>query len=105
VAQAQHLSRLRAINRYPCPPFKNEDNLVAQIFGTAVIDALVKAGKTGPPRQPRNLPLVSLGGLFKGREKALEELRAALVGGKGAAVVGRALHGLGGVGKMRLAIE
>src|SRR5580704_1758068 len=43
--QAQHLKRLRAINRYPGPPFKNEDNLVAQIFGTAVFDALVKAGK------------------------------------------------------------
>jgi tetratricopeptide (TPR) repeat protein len=104
-AQAHHLARLRAIDRYPLPPFRNEDNLVAQIFGTIVIDALVKAVKMASPRQPRNLPLASLGDLFKGREKALEELRAALNGGKGAAVVGRALHGLGGVGKTRLAIE
>ena len=58
-----------------------------------------------PPRQPRNLPFASLGDLFKGREKALEDLRAALASAKGAAVVGRALHGLGGVGKTRLAIE
>jgi TIR domain len=69
------------------------------------------SGDRGPPisfpgsRKPHNLPLASLGDLFKGREKALEELGAVLTGGKGAAVVGRALHGLGGVGKTRLAIE
>jgi hypothetical protein len=34
----------------------------------------------------------------RGGEKALEELRAALMGAQGAAVVGQALHGLGGVG-------
>jgi hypothetical protein len=90
VAQAQHLELLGAINRYPGPAFKNEDNFVAQIFSTAVIDALVKAAKMAPPRQPRNLPLASLGDLFKGRDKALEELRAALTGGKGATVAVRA---------------
>jgi tetratricopeptide (TPR) repeat protein len=56
-------------------------------------------------RQPRNLPLASLGDLFKGREKALEELHAALVSAKSGGVLVRALHGLGGVGKTRLAIE
>jgi hypothetical protein len=56
-------------------------------------------------RQPRNLPFASLGSLFVGREKALYDLRAALVADKGAAVTGRAVHGLGGVGKTRLAIE
>jgi hypothetical protein len=66
---------------------------------------LGKAVRFPGVRQPRNLPLASVDDLFKGREKALEELRAALIGGKGAAVVGRALHGLGGVGKTRLAIE
>ncbi len=55
--------------------------------------------------KPRNLPFASLGDLFKGRETVLEELRAALEGAKGVAVAGRALHGLGGVGKTRLAIE
>ncbi len=58
-----------------------------------------------PARQPRNLPFASLGPLFMGRDKELDDLRAALAAGKGAAVVGRALHGLGGVGKTRLAIE
>ncbi len=58
-----------------------------------------------PHRQPRNLPFASLGSLFMGRDADLDDLRAALAAGKGAAVVGRALHGLGGVGKTRLGIE
>ena len=40
-----------------------------------------------------------------GRYEKLDALRAALAAGQGAAVVGRALHGLGGDGKTRLAIE
>jgi tetratricopeptide (TPR) repeat protein len=56
-------------------------------------------------RQPRNLPFPSLGTLFAGREKDLADLRAALIANKSAAVAGRALHGLGGIGKTRLAIE
>ncbi len=59
----------------------------------------------GFARQPRNLPFASLGDLFKGRDKALDDLRVALLADKNAPVVGRALHGLGGVGKTRLAIE
>jgi tetratricopeptide (TPR) repeat protein len=102
--QAEHLRRLKAIDRYPGPLFTSADNLVAQIFGSAVIKALVKA-EAMPVRQPRNLPFASLGELFKGREGALEDLHAALSGAKGVAVAGRALHGLGGIGKTRLAIE
>ena len=40
-----------------------------------------------------------------GRDTALKDLRAALASAKGAAIAGRALHGLGGIGKTRLAIE
>jgi hypothetical protein len=47
-AQAEHLKRLRALNRYPGPPFTSADNLVAQIFGGAVIDALARAANTAP---------------------------------------------------------
>jgi tetratricopeptide (TPR) repeat protein len=62
--------------------------------------------KTG--RKPKNLPFASLGPLFKGREQFLNDLHTALAGaadGKAAAVTGKAVHGLGGVGKTRVAIE
>ena len=103
-SQARHLKRLRAINRYPGPAFTSAGNLIAQIFGSAVIKALVKAAPM-LARQPRNLPFASLGSLFVGREATLDALRAALTADKGVAVAGRALHGLGGIGKTRLAIE
>jgi tetratricopeptide (TPR) repeat protein len=100
-SQADHLTRLRAINFYPAKPFTSADNLVARVFGSAVLDALRKAD-TGSITQPRNLPFASLGGLFAGRDENLADLHTALLGAKGAPV---ALHGLGGIGKTRLAIE
>ena len=103
-AQADHLKRLREIDRHPEVKFANADNLVARIFASAVIDALVKAAAT-PTRKPRNFPYASLGPLFLGRDKALDHLRAALLANKNAAVAAIALHGLGGVGKRRLAVE
>lgn len=65
----------------------------------------------GRPK-PISLPYPSLGTLFKGRDEFLERLRASLgpIGSvssnaRAAAVVGHALHGLGGVGKTRVAVE
>ena len=53
-----------------------------------------------------SLPFESLGSLFKGRDEALAELHGALAGGATTAIVQkRAIHGLGGVGKTRLAVE
>ncbi|TKJ37788.1 MAG: tetratricopeptide repeat protein [Planctomycetes bacterium B3_Pla] len=53
-----------------------------------------------------NLPYRSMGGLFKGREDMLERLRSELGAGKTAAITQvQAIHGLGGVGKTRLAVE
>jgi hypothetical protein len=60
------------------------------------------------PRRVINLPYESLGTLFKGRDTALEELRQRLLAGQGKApgLTGhQAIHGLGGVGKTRLAVE
>ena len=100
-SQDDHLARLRAINFYPSKPFTSADNLVARVFGSAVLDALKKAA-VGSITKPRNLPFASLGSLFAGRDEDLADLHTALLGAKGAPV---ALCGLGGIGKTRLAIE
>ncbi len=64
----------------------------------------------GPPpdHKPCNLPLASIGTLFKGRDTFLDDLRKRLggPGGRAAAILNRlAVHGLGGVGKTRAAVE
>lgn len=56
--------------------------------------------------KPNNLPLV--GTLFKGREDFLEQLRSVLVNKSthiAAVTAKQAIHGLGGVGKTRVAVE
>jgi hypothetical protein len=68
----------------------------------------VKEQTTPRRRSPRNLPFASIGSLFKGRDAFLDSLHATLASSKNtyaAAVTGKALHGLGGIGKTRLAIE
>jgi tetratricopeptide (TPR) repeat protein len=60
------------------------------------------------PHQPNNLPLASIGKLFKGRDSFLDDLRQRLgvSGAPAPAIVNRlAVHGLGGVGKTRAAVE
>ena len=42
-SQAEHLMRLKAMDRYPAPAFTSADNLIAQIFSSAVLEALSKA--------------------------------------------------------------
>jgi tetratricopeptide (TPR) repeat protein len=98
-SQEGHLARLKAIDVYPAKPFTSADHLIARVFGSVVLDALKKAGSV---TKPRNLPFASLGGLFAGRDEDLADLHTALLEAKGAPV---ALHGLGGIGKTRLAIE
>jgi tetratricopeptide (TPR) repeat protein len=60
------------------------------------------------PAKPNNLPDVSLRTLFKGRDAFLDDLQRRLGAGDGrpaAIVAHQAVHGLGGVGKTRAAIE
>jgi tetratricopeptide (TPR) repeat protein len=56
------------------------------------------------PDKPRNLPYDSIGTLFKGRKEFLSTIGESLSGASRATVVST-VHGLGGVGKTRLAIE
>jgi hypothetical protein len=61
----------------------------------------------GAPQRISNLPYNSLGPLFKGRDAELADLQQ--LTGTGSKAVGltsrQAIHGLGGIGKTRLAIE
>jgi hypothetical protein len=59
-----------------------------------------------PGRVPSNLPFTSLAELFKGRDEAIAKLDSSLRQHGAAAIVQpQAIHGLGGIGKTRLAIE
>ncbi len=61
-----------------------------------------------PPGFRHNLPYPSLGALFQGRDEMLGRLRERLAqtpAGRATAIAGKAVHGLGGVGKTRLAVE
>jgi tetratricopeptide (TPR) repeat protein len=60
------------------------------------------------PHKPNNLPYLSLENLFKGREEFIDSLHRHLQESKekAAAIVAKqAIHGLGGIGKTRLAVE
>ena len=63
-------------------------------------EVTVLAGK------PSNIPYTSLGTLFKGRDQFLAELRQHLTAEAPVVIKGkRTIHGMGGVGKTRAAIE
>jgi tetratricopeptide (TPR) repeat protein len=55
--------------------------------------------------RPANLPYTSLGTLFKGRDAFLTDLHERLAGHSATLIKGHAIHGLGGVGKTRAAVE
>ncbi|MEJ8852510.1 tetratricopeptide repeat protein [Variovorax rhizosphaerae] len=104
-AQQAHLRRLAEVERYPGIHFANPDRLAVEALRSGVFDVLVAAGLA---RRVVHLPYPSLGGLFKGREAMLDQLRTSLASGPAtgaSAIVGKALHGLGGIGKTRLAVE
>jgi tetratricopeptide (TPR) repeat protein/predicted alpha/beta hydrolase family esterase len=61
-----------------------------------------------PSPKPIHLPYPTLGTSFQGRQKFLDQLHTSLQKappGHATAIVGKAIHGLGGVGKTRLAVE
>jgi tetratricopeptide (TPR) repeat protein len=104
-AQQGHLQRLRSCHRYPEISFANADDLIIEVLRSKLQDILRQIDPV-PARKPNSLPYASLGTLFKGRGESLKRLRDAFPGGvdnRATTIV--ALHGLGGVGKTRLAIE
>ncbi|MDQ3581694.1 MAG: NB-ARC domain-containing protein [Pseudomonadota bacterium] len=104
-AQQAHLARLEKVERYPEIRFANADRLAVDMLRSKLQDILALAGAV---TKPANLPYLSIGELFKGRETPLDDLAGSLgpVPKSGATpVVARLLNGMGGVGKTRLALE
>jgi tetratricopeptide (TPR) repeat protein len=99
------MAHRQAIQRYGDVyyPFASPEEVASRVR-----ELRFPARSADAPRRVVNLPYISLGPLFKGRDVALAELRQRLTGSEGR-VVGltarQAIHGLGGVGKTRLAIE
>jgi hypothetical protein len=101
--QQRHLERLKARGHYPEITFSRADELSKEVYRSSLYDLLAKL----PAVKPVSLPYHSLGDLFKGREPWLEKLHKELhtVQLKPAVIMGKTLHGLGGIGKTRLAVE
>lgn len=82
--------------RYEC----TERQKLLNFIQIAEFELTVLAGK------PCNIPYTSLGSLFKGRDTFLAELRQHLTAEAPVVIRGkRTIHGMGGVGKTRAAIE
>ncbi len=104
-AQQAHLARLARVERYPGFSFTSADQFAAEVWRSSLLDVLIEAGLI---RKPIHLRYLSLGDLFKGRDAKLDELTERLgpiPTTKDQPTVARALTGMGGVGKTRLAIE
>ena len=108
--QRQHSKRLHDSHNHP-KTVANDDALYDEIIGSLFGLHLLTEQDL---HRPVHLPYPSIGTLFRGREKFLEQLRNSLqraastagnAHGKATAITQQAVHGLGGVGKTRLAVE
>jgi len=104
-AQQAHLARLAQVERYPGFQFRSPDQFAAEVWRSGLLDLVIEAGLV---RKIVNLPYKSLETLFKGRDSLLADLAQhfgpVLQRNDRPAVV-KALTGLGGIGKTRLALE
>ncbi|GKS59432.1 hypothetical protein YTPLAS18_29590 [Nitrospira sp.] len=103
-AQQAHLQRLAEVECYPFR-FASSNSLAIEVLRSELQDILEL---DTPLTRPANLPFLSLGELFKGREATLNDLGQSLgpiPDSHTTSVEARVLIGLGGVGKTRLALE
>lgn len=94
--QSEHRARIKT-NKDIYHSFEDITELKDKLAHVVITDTIAK---------PNNLPAV--GSLFKGRDELLEQLRAKVeskVGSKLVIATKQTIHGLGGIGKTRLAIE
>ena len=102
--QKKHVERLNTIEEHP-DKVDDLEEMVDEIVGSLITLGLFTAEHV---RRPIHLPFASIGTLFKGRDEFMEQLRTSLRSSthhRATAITGKAVHGLGGVGKTRLAVE
>ena len=102
--QKAHLDRLNQIEEHP-DKVDDLDALFVEIVGSLITLGVFTQEDV---RRPIHLPYPSIGTLFKGRDEFIKQLRTSLQSPRhhrATAITGKAVHGLGGVGKTRLAVE
>ena len=101
--QRAHVALMKT-HKWYAKEVDDDDALFDEIMLTLVELKLLTQAEA---RKIIHLPYNSIGTLFKGRGDFLKRLRDSLTqpGSRPSAVTGKALHGLGGVGKTRLAVE
>ena len=105
--QTAHLQRLSTIEEHPDLAV-DLDSLYDEIIGSLITYGIFSVEDAADIRRPVKLPFPSIGTLFKGRDQFLKQLRESLqqsTDHRATAITGKAVHGLGGVGKTRLAVE
>jgi tetratricopeptide (TPR) repeat protein len=107
--QQKHRRRLTQGSEHYSPSARTSGNELYYEFSThEELRRLLETITLQPKAKPQNLPFGSIGTLFKGREEFLDQLRQVLIRKPThiAAVTGKhAIHGLGGIGKTRAAVE
>jgi tetratricopeptide (TPR) repeat protein len=101
--QQAHLTRLRAVARYPGLEFSSQDELAAGLLRSFVLDLLLAAERSEQGvSMPHNLPERATGSAdIVGRDQALERLGQLLAAGVGPVLI----TGMDGVGKTALALH
>jgi tetratricopeptide (TPR) repeat protein len=99
--QARHRDRLRVVGRH-ASSFKDWEDFYGQLIGD-LRNIVPDMGRW----KPTNLPVLSIGRNFIGRDADMRTLKNLLPGNGSIAAetTSRVIHGLGGVGKTRLALE
>ena len=102
-SQQQHSERLHKNHDHP-KPVSSDDALYDEILLSLIGLGLLTEQDI---HRPIRLPYPSIGTLFKGRDEFIKQLRQSLQASshRATAITGKAVHGLGGVGKTRLAVE
>lgn len=103
--QARHLSTLKELKRYPEISFASREELVIEVL-RMLRTILPESQRESLPAAPCRLPYTPLGELFVGRDDFLEDIRSRVERAQQSGKWPRhVVHGLGGTGKTRLAVE